>query len=68
MPNTAGAVGISTDVLTGIFTTATRIKVCDEKFRSLILTGQVSAQYYSPRGREIIAAAMRRCSPPTTTS
>lgn len=58
MPNTAGAVGISPDVLTGIFTTATRIKVCDEKFRSLILTGQVSAQYYSPRGQEIIAAAM----------
>ncbi|MCV7248005.1 thiamine pyrophosphate-dependent dehydrogenase E1 component subunit alpha [Mycobacterium koreense] len=49
---------MSTDVLTGIFTTATRIKVCDEKFRSLILTGQVSAQYYSPRGQEIIAAAM----------
>lgn len=50
--------GISPDVLTGIFTTATRIKVCDEKFRSLILTGQVSAQYYSPRGQEIVAAAL----------
>lgn len=44
--------------LTRIFTTATRIKVCDEKFRSLILTGQVSAQYYSPRGQEIVSASV----------
>ncbi|MFZ2238214.1 thiamine pyrophosphate-dependent dehydrogenase E1 component subunit alpha [Mycolicibacterium insubricum] len=44
--------------LTRIFITATRIKVCDEKFRSLILTGQVSAQYYSPRGQEIVAASV----------
>lgn len=59
MPTTpAVPAGISPDVLTGIFTTATRIKVCDEKFRSLILTGQVSAQYYSPRGQEIVAAAI----------
>ncbi|MCV7194492.1 thiamine pyrophosphate-dependent dehydrogenase E1 component subunit alpha [Mycolicibacterium brumae] len=46
------------DELTAIFRSATRIKVCDEKFRSLILTGQVSAQYYSPRGQEIISAAI----------
>ncbi|WP_234808070.1 thiamine pyrophosphate-dependent dehydrogenase E1 component subunit alpha [Mycolicibacillus trivialis] len=58
MPGTATAVGISPEVLTGIFTTAARIKACDEKFRSLILTGQVSAQYYSPRGQEIIAASI----------
>ncbi|MGV0741332.1 thiamine pyrophosphate-dependent dehydrogenase E1 component subunit alpha [Mycolicibacterium sp. XJ870] len=44
--------------LTQIFTTATRIKACDEKFRSLILTGQVSAQYYSPRGQEIVPASI----------
>lgn len=44
--------------LTQIFTTATRIKICDEKFRSLILTGQVSAQYYSPRGQEIVSASI----------
>lgn len=52
-------------VLTRIFTTATRIKVCDEKFRSLILTGQVSAQYYSPRGQEIIPAAIGALLEPT---
>lgn len=68
MPNTAGAVGISTDVLTGIFTTATRIKVCDEKFRSLILTGQVSAQYYRRAARRSSLPRWGRCSPPTTTS
>ncbi len=51
-------IGLGTAELTKIFTTATRIKVCDEKFRSLILTGQVSAQYYSPRGQEIVSASM----------
>lgn len=49
---------MDTAALTRIFTTATRIKACDEKFRSLILTGQVSAQYYSPRGQEIIPASI----------
>ncbi|WP_286135100.1 thiamine pyrophosphate-dependent dehydrogenase E1 component subunit alpha [Mycobacterium sp. UM_Kg1] len=50
--------GVASATLTRIFTTATRIKLCDEKFRSLILTGQVSAQYYSPRGQEIIPASI----------
>lgn len=57
--------GAGVDELTGIFRTATRIKVCDEKFRSLILTGQVSAQYYSPRGQEIVAAGMGQALRPT---
>ncbi|MCM6772561.1 thiamine pyrophosphate-dependent dehydrogenase E1 component subunit alpha [Nocardia sp. CDC159] len=48
---------IEPEVLLGIFITATRIKVCDEKFRALVLAGQVSAQYYSPRGQEIVSAA-----------
>lgn len=51
-------IGLGVSELTQIFTTATRIKVCDEKFRSLILTGQVSAQYYSPRGQEIVSSAV----------
>ncbi|WP_194818214.1 thiamine pyrophosphate-dependent dehydrogenase E1 component subunit alpha [Nocardia sp. XZ_19_385] len=49
---------LSAAALMTIFTKATRIKLCDEKFRSLVLAGQVSAQYYSPRGQEIIAASM----------
>lgn len=44
--------------LTRIFSTASLIKICDETFRSLILSGQVSAQYYSPRGQEIVAASI----------
>ncbi|AYF75477.1 thiamine pyrophosphate-dependent dehydrogenase E1 component subunit alpha [Nocardia yunnanensis] len=49
---------IGPDTLLEIFTVATRIKVCDEKFRSLVLAGQVSAQYYSPRGQEIVSASV----------
>src|SRR5688500_3918096 len=49
---------LSADTLLTIFSKATRIRLCDEKFRSLVLAGQVSAQYYSPRGQEIIAASM----------
>ncbi|BBZ05794.1 acetoin:2,6-dichlorophenolindophenol oxidoreductase subunit alpha [Mycolicibacterium chitae] len=66
MTSTAdAAVGLGVAELTAIFTTATRIKVCDEKFRSLILTGQVSAQYYSPRGQEIISASIGALLEPT---
>ncbi|WP_052957003.1 thiamine pyrophosphate-dependent dehydrogenase E1 component subunit alpha [Mycolicibacter heraklionensis] len=57
--------GPDNSTLTRIFTTATRIKLCDEKFRSLILTGQVSAQYYSPRGQEIIPASIGALLKPT---
>lgn len=49
---------IGRETLLSIFGKATRIKLCDEKFRSLVLAGQVSAQYYSPRGQEIIPAAL----------
>lgn len=49
---------ISAEALIRIYTTATRIKLCDEKFRSLVLAGQVSAQYYSPRGQEIVSASV----------
>lgn len=51
-------VEVDVALLTQIFTTASRIKTCDERFRSLILTGGVSAQYYSPRGQEIISASI----------
>ncbi|WP_306355768.1 MULTISPECIES: thiamine pyrophosphate-dependent dehydrogenase E1 component subunit alpha [unclassified Nocardia] len=49
---------IGRDELIRIFRKATRIKLCDEKFRSLVLAGQVSAQYYSPRGQEIVSASV----------
>ncbi|MEU8900294.1 thiamine pyrophosphate-dependent dehydrogenase E1 component subunit alpha [Nocardia sp. NPDC048505] len=51
-------VGPGPETLLEVFTLATRIKKCDEKFRALVLAGQVSAQYYSPRGQEIVAASI----------
>ncbi|MFI6865516.1 thiamine pyrophosphate-dependent dehydrogenase E1 component subunit alpha [Nocardia sp. NPDC050406] len=58
MDDTTVPADIGPDTLLEVFTLATRIKVCDEKFRALVLAGQVSAQYYSPRGQEIVAASM----------
>ncbi|MEZ0362369.1 thiamine pyrophosphate-dependent dehydrogenase E1 component subunit alpha [Mycobacterium sp. pUA109] len=63
--SSSSAEDVDAATLTRIFTTATRIKLCDEKFRSLILTGQVSAQYYSPRGQEIIPASIGASLKPT---
>lgn len=47
----------STDVLGRMFETMTRIKRCDERFRSMIGAGQIVVTYYSPRGQECIPAA-----------
>jgi acetoin:2,6-dichlorophenolindophenol oxidoreductase subunit alpha len=47
----------SPTVLVGMFETMTRIKRCDEKFRSMIKAGQIVVTYYSPRGQEVIPAA-----------
>ncbi|WP_067562965.1 thiamine pyrophosphate-dependent dehydrogenase E1 component subunit alpha [Nocardia acidivorans] len=58
MDDTTVPADIGPETLLSIFTVATRIKLCDEKFRSLVLAGQVSAQYYSPRGQEIVSAAV----------
>jgi pyruvate dehydrogenase E1 component alpha subunit len=44
-------------VLRGIFEVATTIKLCDERFRSMIGSGQIFLLYYSPRGQEIIPAS-----------
>ena len=41
-----------------IFRRTTRINRADEKFRSLIHGGQLQIVYYSPRGQEVVAAAM----------
>ena len=47
----------STEVLTGMFETMTKIKRCDERFRTMIKAGQIVVTYYSPRGQEVIPAA-----------
>lgn len=40
-----------------IFEVATKIKLCDERFRTMIGTGQAFLIYYSPRGQELIPAS-----------
>lgn len=47
----------SVGVLRSMFEVASRIKLCDERFRSLIGAGQIFLIYYSPRGQEVIPAA-----------
>jgi pyruvate dehydrogenase E1 component alpha subunit len=44
--------------LAEIFRKATLIKQTDERIRVLLTTGKLRANYYSPRGQEIVAAAM----------
>src|SRR2546423_976886 len=41
-----------------MFQIVTTIKSCDEKFRSLLMSGQAMIIYYSPRGQEVISAAV----------
>jgi len=51
------AVVPQTDVLKKMFETMTRIKRCDERFRTMLTSGQIVITYYSPRGQEVIPAA-----------
>jgi pyruvate dehydrogenase E1 component alpha subunit len=46
------------DVLVDIYRRATLIKQNDERFRSIIRSGRLAMVYYSPRGQEIIPAAL----------
>jgi acetoin:2,6-dichlorophenolindophenol oxidoreductase subunit alpha len=48
-------------VLLDIYRRATSIKQNDERFRSVIRAGQIVATYYSPRGQDIIPAAVSAC-------
>ncbi len=41
-----------------IFKKARLINLFDERMRSLLRSGKLMAVYYSPRGQEIVAAAM----------
>jgi pyruvate dehydrogenase E1 component alpha subunit len=44
------------DTLLAMFEIQSRIKLCDERFRSLLTSGQIQIIYYSPRGQECISA------------
>ena len=50
--------GMSGETLKDIYRKALLIQLFDERMRSLISTGRMAAVYYSPRGQEILAAAM----------
>jgi len=50
--------GMSAQTLLDIYRKALLIQIFDERMRSLISTGRMAAVYYSPRGQEILAAAM----------
>lgn len=52
--NTAAS---SSDLVT-IYRTSALIKSADEKIRQLLRSGRLQANYYSPRGQEVLAAAM----------
>jgi pyruvate dehydrogenase E1 component alpha subunit len=41
-----------------IYRTALKIQLIDEKVRGLLMSGRMAAVFYSPRGQEILAAAM----------
>lgn len=50
--------GSTTNPLLDIYATAARILACDTRVRALCATGDLAVMYYSPRGQELIAAAM----------
>lgn len=50
--------GPDDETLLEIFGKVAKIFLCDEKIRAVITAGLMSTPYYSPRGQEVIAAAM----------
>jgi pyruvate dehydrogenase E1 component alpha subunit len=48
----------SLDVLLDIYRRATLIRFTDEKFQNMISSGQLQILYYSPRGQEVLSAAL----------
>jgi pyruvate dehydrogenase E1 component alpha subunit len=44
--------------LLAVYRKAMLINVVDERFRNLLRSGRLAAVYYSPRGQEVLAAAM----------
>ncbi len=49
---------IDADVLVGIFATAMKAKLYDDRYRATMRAGKISGMYYSARGQEIIPAAI----------
>ncbi|MBV8804321.1 MAG: thiamine pyrophosphate-dependent dehydrogenase E1 component subunit alpha [Sinobacteraceae bacterium] len=48
-------------ILVDIYRRAVRVMKNDERFRAVIKSGRIVAPYYSPRGQEIIPAAVSAC-------
>ena len=48
----------SPEALLSVYRLALKINVVDERCRNLLRSGRMAAVYYSPRGQEILAAAM----------
>jgi pyruvate dehydrogenase E1 component alpha subunit len=52
------------ETLVGMYRTVTRIQTCDEQLRGLLNAGKIFIFYYSPRGQEVIPAAVSACLQP----
>jgi pyruvate dehydrogenase E1 component alpha subunit len=50
--------GPDTDTLVEIYRKAILIKLCDERIRAVLRSGRIASPHYSPRGQEVISAAM----------
>jgi pyruvate dehydrogenase E1 component alpha subunit len=57
-------VTVNGETLLGMFKTVSRINACDERLRGLLNQGKIFIFYYSPRGQEIIPAAVSACLEP----
>ncbi len=56
--NTSPKEALSPATLLAVYRKALLINLVDERMRSLLSSGRMAAVYYSPRGQEIVAAAM----------
>ena len=52
---------VSAETLLDMYRTVTRINACDERLRGLLNQGKIFIFYYSPRGQEVIPAAVSAC-------
>jgi TPP-dependent pyruvate/acetoin dehydrogenase alpha subunit len=49
--------GVDAEVYRQVYSTAVRIRRCDQRFAELLMSGEIAIIYYSPRGQELISAA-----------
>jgi pyruvate dehydrogenase E1 component alpha subunit len=54
----SSTVTLAPQTLLAIYKKALRIQLVDERVRGLLMSGRMAAVYYSPRGQEIVSAAM----------